>query len=38
MIEIMSDELNEGDLVVLEGLTKVYEGLQVNIIQEENKT
>lgn len=38
MIEIISDELNENDLVVLEGLTKVYEGLQVNITEEENKT
>ena len=37
MIEIISAELNEDDLVVLEGLTKVYEGSQVNIIEEENK-
>ncbi|MEM6339368.1 MAG: efflux RND transporter periplasmic adaptor subunit [Pseudomonadota bacterium] len=38
MIEIISDDLKEGDLVVLEGLTKVYEGVQVQIIEEENKT
>lgn len=38
MIEIISDELKEGDLVVLEGLTKVYEGIQVQTIEEENKT
>ena len=34
----ISDELKEGDLVVLEGLTKVYEGIQVQTIEEENKT
>lgn len=38
MIEIISDDLKEGGLVVLEGLTKVYEGVQVQIIEEENKT
>ncbi len=38
MIEIASEDLKEGDLVVLEGLTKVYEGVQVEIIKEENKT
>ena len=38
MIEILSNDLKEGDLVVLEGLTKVYEGVQVEIIKEENKT
>lgn len=38
MIEIISNELNEDDLVVLEGLTEVYEGSQVNILEEENKT
>lgn len=37
MIEIISDELKEGDLIVLDGLTKVYEGVQVQIIEEENK-
>ena len=38
MIEVISDDLKEDDLVVLEGLTKVYEGIQVQIIEEENKT
>lgn len=38
MIEIISDDLKEDDLVVLEGLTRVYEGIQVQIIEEENKT
>ena len=38
MIEIASEDLKEGDLVVLEGLTKVYQGVQVEIIKEENKT
>lgn len=37
MVEIMSDELKKGDLVVLEGLTKVYEGIQIQITEEENK-
>ncbi|GAB4162766.1 MAG: efflux RND transporter periplasmic adaptor subunit [Rickettsiaceae bacterium] len=32
-IEIMSDEIKEGDLVVLEGLTKVYEGSSVTFIE-----
>ncbi len=34
MIEIISEELKAGDLVVLEGLTKVYEGASVRIIEE----
>ncbi|RTK92353.1 MAG: efflux RND transporter periplasmic adaptor subunit [Rickettsiales bacterium] len=35
MIEISAKELNEGDLVVLEGLTKVTNGATVDIIKDE---
>lgn len=31
MIELLSDELKEGDLIVLDGLTKVYDGAEVVI-------
>ncbi|MFK7968047.1 MAG: efflux RND transporter periplasmic adaptor subunit [Rickettsiaceae bacterium] len=30
MIELLSEELKEGDLIVLEGLTKVYDGAEVD--------
>ena len=29
MIELLSDELKEGDMIVLDGLTKVYDGAEV---------
>ena len=31
MIELLSNELKEGDLIVLDGLTKVYDGAEVVI-------
>ena len=33
MIEIVSNEINEGDLVVIEGLNKISDGSSVNIIK-----
>lgn len=33
LIEVLSDDLKEGDIVVLEGLTKVHEGTAVEIIK-----
>jgi hypothetical protein len=32
LIEIISDNLNEGDQIVLEGLTKVQDGVTVKIL------
>ena len=29
MIELLSNELKEGDMIVLDGLTKVYDGAEV---------
>jgi RND family efflux transporter MFP subunit len=34
MIEVIADELKEGDMVILSGLTKVYDGAKVAIIEE----
>ncbi len=31
MIELLSNELVDGDMIVLEGLTKVYDGLEVEV-------
>jgi hypothetical protein len=31
MIELLSNELKEGDMIVLDGLTKVYDGAEVII-------
>jgi len=31
MIELLSDDLKEGDLIVLDGLTKVYDGSEIII-------
>ncbi len=37
LIEITSDQLKAGDQIVLEGLTKVYEGSSVDILEEEKQ-
>ena len=31
MIELLSDDLKEGDLIVLDGLTKIYDGSEIII-------
>ena len=36
MIEVISEEIKAGDRIVLEGLTKVYEGASVRIIEEKS--
>ncbi len=37
MIEIISDEIQDGDLLVLSGLTKIYNNANIRIIEEKNK-
>jgi len=35
MIEIISSDLKEGDLIIMEGLTKVHDGAKVSIIKQD---
>jgi RND family efflux transporter MFP subunit len=35
MIEIISPDLKEGDSIIIEGLTKVYDGAKVSVINQE---
>jgi multidrug efflux pump subunit AcrA (membrane-fusion protein) len=34
MIEVIASDLKEGDQVILSGLTKVYDGAKVSIVEE----